>query len=261
MRNIRLDLEYDGRNYCGWQWQPNQLTIEQTLKEAIEKLLCSKIKLFSSGRTDSGVHAEQHVAHFFSDTTLRHKNLLGGLNSILPDDIAVYRVLDMPHDWSARYDAIEREYRYTFYCNPYPNVFFKPWTYHVKYPIDVEAMRKAAKYLEGEHDFTSFRSTHCDADNPVRTMLELSFRQNGDLLHFVVRGHAFLRHQVRTFAGTLLEVGLGRLDPDAIPGILEAKDRHKAGHTIAAHGLTLVAVRYECDHERFKDEKRPLRFP
>lgn len=260
MRNIRLDLEYDGRNYCGWQWQPGQPSIERTLKEAIETLVRHEVVVYSSGRTDSGVHAEQHVAHFFSETTIPNFRILAGLNSLIPDDIVVYRSIDMPIDWSARHDALEREYRYSFYCHPLTSAFFRHWTYWVKKPIDKDAMRAAARHLEGKHDFTAFRSTHCDAENPVRKMLEVSFWEQGDLLHLKVRGHAFLRHQVRTFAGTLLEVGLGRISPDNIPAILESKKRDIAGPTLAAHGLTLAAVRYEGDEERFAGERRTRRF-
>lgn len=260
MRNIRLDLEYDGRNYFGWQWQPNQPSIERTLKKAVETLVRHETTIYSSGRTDSGVHAEQHVAHFFSETRLGRSSLLGGLNSLLPHDIVVYRVHDMHLEWSARHDALEREYRYSFYCHPLSSVFFRHWAYWVKKPLDKEAMRAAARHLEGQHDFSAFRSTHCDAENPIRTMHEVSFWEKGDLLHLKVRGHAFLRHQVRTFAGTLLEVGLGRLIPSDILTILQSRDRDKAGPTLPAHGLTLVAVRYEGDAEWCEEKERTPRF-
>lgn len=260
MRNIRIDLEYDGRNYFGWQWQPAQPSIERTLKEAIETVVRHPATVYSSGRTDAGVHAEQHVAHFFSEASISNANLMAALNSLLPGDIAVYRSIDMPEDWSARHDALEREYRYSFYCHPFTSVFFRHWTYWIKKPLDRDAMREAARHLVGRHDFSAFRSLHCDAENPVRKVLEVSLWEQANLLHLKVRGHAFLRHQVRTFAGTLLEAGLGKIAPADISGILESKDRKLAGPTLPAHGLTLVAVRYEGDEQRFPQDRRANRF-
>ncbi|RJP20978.1 MAG: tRNA pseudouridine(38-40) synthase TruA [Candidatus Omnitrophota bacterium] len=261
MRNIRLDLEYDGQNYCGWQWQPNLPTIEATVKTAVETMLRHEITLYSSGRTDAGVHAEQHVAHFFSDTRLQAIHLLKGLNSLLPDDIVVYRVLDMPIDWRARHDALEREYRYSFYNHIVSSALQRHRTLWIREPLHIEAMRQAAKRLEGNHDFSAFRNIHCDAEHPVRTMLEVSVHDQSPLIHLCVRGHAFLRHQVRTFAGTLLQVGLNKIPPDEIGDILRSKDRKQAGPTLAAHALTLVAVRYEGDEERFFDFQRLIRAP
>lgn len=248
IRNIRLDLEYDGRNYCGWQWQPELPSIEKTVKEAIEKIIGHPIILYSSGRTDAGVHAEQHVAHFFTENTLPADILLKAINAVLPNDIAVYRVVEMPETWSARYDALEREYRYTFFQSDIPSVFFQHWTYWVKAKtLDISAMRQAAPCFEGKHDFSAFRSLHCDAEHPIRTILECRLIDDLPLIHLKVSGHAFLRHQVRTMAGTILYIGLGKLPPDAIGEILQSKDRTKAGPTLAAHALTLVSIRYKED--------------
>ncbi|MBN2327675.1 MAG: tRNA pseudouridine(38-40) synthase TruA [Candidatus Omnitrophica bacterium] len=260
MRNIRLDLEYDGRNYFGWQCQPDRSTVEQTLKNAVEILVQHPVTIYSSGRTDSGVHAEQHVAHFFSETGLPHERILIALNSLLPDDIVPYRCVDMPQDWKARYDAVEREYRYTYYNDSLPSVFFRHWAYWIKKPLDFEAMKTAARYLEGRHDFSAFRSTHCDAENPVRTIYELSLKKKDKLIFMKVRGQAFLRSQVRTFAGTLLDIGLGRFDPHSIPDMLASKDRNVTGPSLPAHGLSLVAVRYEGDEERFAGQEHRSRW-
>jgi len=256
MRNIRLDLEYDGRNYRGWQWQPGLPTIEGIVKTAVETMVRHSIILYSSGRTDAGVHAEQHVAHFFSETALQPIQLMRGLNSLLPKDIVVYRALDMPKDWRARHDALEREYRYSFFRDIAPSVFWRAHALWIRDELDVEAMRAAAGCLVGKHDFSAFRSLHCDADNPVRTILEVSLMDNKPLLHLRVRGHAFLRHQVRTFAGTLLEVGRGKMSPESVQVVLESKDRSRAGPTLPAHGLTLAAVRYAGDEEQFAPMSR-----
>jgi len=260
MRNIRLDLEYDGRNYFGWQWQPNLPTIEKTVKTAVEKIIQHVIILYSSGRTDTGVHAEQHVAHFFSGTRLDALSLLRGINAVLPPDIAVYSVVDMPLDWRARRDALDREYRYTFFCQPAPSAMFRDYTYWVRDPLDVEAMRAAARYFVGKHDFSAFRSQQCDAEHARREIYELTVQESPPFLHIRVRGTAFLRHQVRTISGTLLEVGKGKRSAEEIPEILQSKDRRRAGPTLPAQGLTLVAVRYAGDDHRGIEEIRARRF-
>ncbi len=260
MRNIRLDLEYDGRNYYGWQWQPERPTIEKTVKEAIEKIIRHEIILYSSGRTDTGVHAEQHVAHFFSETRLEPLSLLRGINAVLPPDIVVYSVVDMPLAWRARRDALDREYRYTFFCQPAPSALFRDYTCWVRDELDAEAMRAAARFFVGKHDFSAFRSQQCDAEHAVREIYDMAVQKIPPFLHIRVRGTAFLRHQVRTIGGTLLEVGKGKLSADLIPEILASKDRRRAGPTLPARGLTLVAVRYAGDEERGIEAARATRF-
>lgn len=257
MRNIRLDVEYDGRNYCGWQWQKGQISLEGTIKHAIEKMVGHEITLYSSGRTDAGVHAEQHVAHFFTESPLSINKFLNGLNALTPWDIAIKRVLEMPLDWSSRYDAVEREYRYTFYNAPVPNVFLQPFTCWVRSSMDIEAMRQGAGYFEGKHDFSAFRSLHCDAENPVRTILECSIIEALPLIHLRVRGHAFLRHQVRIMAGTLRQIGLGWKKPEHIQKQLVSKERDSTDETLFAGGLTLVAVRY-ADETGFLQDSQVL---
>ncbi len=246
-RNIRLDIEYDGRNYCGWQWQPNEISIEEKVKQAAEAIANEPIKLLSCGRTDAGVHAEQHVAHFYSTTNAPCIGIMKGINTRLPDDISVYCVSDMPPGWSARYDPYEREYRYSFFCSPSPSVHFFHRTYWVHKALDVNAMNQAASYLEGEHDFEAFRSTHCDADHAVRCLFECRIIDRAPLVHLIIRGTAFLRHQVRTVAGTLLKVGFGSFTPEYVQEILDSKDRSMAAQTLSPKGLTLVAVRYKED--------------
>ncbi|MDP8242759.1 MAG: tRNA pseudouridine(38-40) synthase TruA [Candidatus Hinthialibacter antarcticus] len=250
MRNIRLDLEYDGANYCGWQFQPNHPSLERTLKEAVERIINHTIVLYSSGRTDSGVHAEQHVAHFRSDTTLTHDNIIRGVNSITPRDVLIYAIHDMPLEWSARHDAREREYCYRIYNDQFPSVFWRKHSHWVREPLDLDAMREAASLLEGHHNFNAFRSLHCDADNPVRTLRRLEFFDERPLIRLRVVGEAFLRHQVRIIAGTLLDVGLGKRTPESMRDILESKDRNQAGTTLPGCGLTLVSIKYSDEIER-----------
>ncbi|MBD3267876.1 tRNA pseudouridine(38-40) synthase TruA [bacterium] len=252
MRNIRLDVSYIGKNYFGWQWQPDAVTLEGAIKQAVEQMVRHEITLYSSGRTDAGVHAEQHVAHFFSQTQIQAENFLRGLNSLTPDDIVIRRVRDMPQQWSARHDPIEREYRYTFYNALIPNVFLQDYTCWEKRDLNVQAMREGARYLVGRHDFSAFRSLHCDADNPVRTLLECRIIDDRPLIHIHLRGHAFLRHQVRIMAGALRKVGMGWKEPASIKEALNSKVRDSTNETLPAHGLTLVAVRYAEDDEQDK---------
>ncbi len=259
MRNIRLDLEYDGRNYCGWQWQPNAPTIEAVVKQSIERMVHHSITPYSSGRTDAGVHAEQHVVNFYTHTDITPFAFLNGLNSILPDDIAVYRVMEMPRDWNARHDAIEREYRYRFYHHEAPSVFWRPRSYWIRRSFNIDAMNQSASYLVGKHDFSAFRSNQCDADNPVRCLLDVVIQQQLPFIDINVRGHAFLRHQVRIIAGTLFYVGLGKWPTERVKAILESKNRDNAGPTMPAHALTLIAIRYPGDEEHFAKKEWLIR--
>ncbi|MBZ0255259.1 tRNA pseudouridine(38-40) synthase TruA [bacterium] len=250
MRNIRLDLEYDGTNYCGWQIQPDQPTLEQTIKTAVERIVNHPITLYSSGRTDSGVHAEQHVAHFRSETKLAHDRLLRGVNSLTPDDIAVYCVSDMPLEWSARHDVSQREYCYRIYNDPLPSVVWRKRSLWIRERLDTGAMREAAAILEGRHDFNAFRHLHCDADHAVRTLHHLEIFDERPIIRIRVVGDAFLRHQVRITSGTLLEVGLGKRTPQSIRDVLDSRDRNQAGETLPGCGLTLVSVKYSDEIEQ-----------
>lgn len=250
MRTIRIDLEYDGRNYVGWQCQRNGTSIEETVKTTLEGILCHPVTIDSSGRTDAGVHAEQHVIRIRSQSSLEPWSIMRGMNARLPSDIAVYRVMDMPDGWSARRDAIEREYCYRFWVGSAPSVLWGHRCHWLYRKPDFAAMQTAARHLEGRHDFTSFRSIHCSADHPVRTILQIQIVYEEPILALRIRGQAFLRHQVRIIAGTLLEVGQGRHHPDWVAEVLDAKNRDCAGKTISAQGLTLVAVRYPDDEPR-----------
>lgn len=249
IRNVRIDIEYDGRNYFGWQLQPQRPTIEGTVREAIESIVNHPITLLSSGRTDAGVHAEQHVGQFQTEVKIPCHNLMRAINSRLPNDIAVYRVIDMPHSWKARYSASARNYRYAFLLSDAPSALWGPRAMWYAQPLDLQAMSRAAAYLVGTHNFEAFRSKKCTADNPERTIVEVSLESQPPLLFLQVKGYAFLRHQVRIMAGTLLEVGQGKRQPEEIQDLLQSGVRESAGDTLPAHGLTLVSVRYPQDEE------------
>lgn len=257
-RNIRFDLEYDGRGFHGFQWQPDRPTVEGAAKQALETLLQHEVTVYSCGRTDAGVHALQHTAHVFTDNAIPLRNFLRGLNSLLPPGVSAWHAMDMPAGWSARHDPIEREYRYTILNSPFRSALLAPFVLWSRDRLDAGAMAEAARHLAGEHDFSAFRSLHCDADHPVRRLDEATVVHKPPLITLRVRGTAFLRHQVRIMAGTLYEAGRGFIEPAAVRTILESRDRGNAGPTLAAHGLMLTAVRYREDPPDMEERRSML---
>ncbi|HQO35751.1 MAG TPA: tRNA pseudouridine(38-40) synthase TruA [bacterium] len=243
-RNIRLDLRYDGTDFCGWQMQDNQRSVEGVLLKAIHNILPDLPCLHAAGRTDAGVHAEHQVAQFFSDTQLTTDALHRAVNYYLPPDVAVTSFSDVPPNWDARRHARRRTYRYSILNSRQRDPLIRRTTVSIYRPLNISAMQEAAQIFVGLHDFSAFRSTHCEARNPVRRITGAVLLQETDCLHFWIEGHAFLRHMVRTIVGTLIEVGLGRLSPQDVQGILESRDRSRAGKTAPAHGLTLVRITY-----------------
>lgn len=243
-RNIRLDLRYDGTDFCGWQMQDNQRSVEGVLLEAIRHILPDLPRVHAAGRTDAGVHAEHQVAQFFSDTQLTTEALHRAINYYLPDDVTVTDVSDVPLDWDARRHARRRTYRYSILHSRQRDPLIRRTTARIYRPLDIPAMQEATRVFVGVHDFSAFRSTHCEARNPVRRITGAVLLQEGDCIHFWIEGHAFLRHMVRTIVGTLIEVGLRTLSLEDVQGILKSRDRTRAGKTAPAHGLTLVRVTY-----------------
>jgi len=244
LRNIRLDIEYEGTHYHGWQVQANAVSVSGTIEEALEQVLQHRARLLGSGRTDAGVHALGQVANFTTEREIPAENLQLALNRLLPRDIVIRRAADVPLEFHARRDAIERTYRYQFFVGSHPSALYRTLTLHIRRPLNVSAMRQAAGAFVGSHDFTSFRSRHCDAENPVRTVFSFDVLNDPPFVFLDVKANAFLRNQVRIMASTLLEVGLGRCPASDVPRILEAKNRDLAGPTLKPRGLLLVHVRY-----------------
>jgi len=244
MRNLRLDIEYDGTNYHGWQVQKNAPSVAGAIEQALEQVLQHPVRLNGSGRTDAGVHALGQVANFLTEHTIPEENLQRALNSLLPRDIVIRRVVEASPGFDARRDAVLRCYRYQCFLGEHPSALYRHLTLYVRRPLDIEAMRRAAKYFVGTYDFSALRSAHCDAKGPVRTVTACEVLDERPFLYIDVKAHAFLRSQVRIMAGTLLEVGQGRRPPDDIPAILASKDRKRAGPTLPAKGLILMEVRY-----------------
>ncbi len=244
MRNIKLIIEYDGTNYAGWQVQPNGLAIQQVLEEALEKLIGSRVRIHSSGRTDAGVHARRMVATFRTEKTIPLRAFSDGLNTLLPPDIAVREAGEVSVDFDPRRDAKGKHYRYTILNAPRRLPLVRLHAWHVRERLDLDAMRRAAAHLVGEHDFAAFRASGCAAETTVRRIDALEIGRDGDLIHIDVMGSGFLRNMVRIMVGTLVETGLGKRLPDGFSSLFEVPDRAAAGMTAPAHGLCLMEVFY-----------------
>ncbi len=244
MRNIKLIIEYDGTNYAGWQVQPNGLAVQQVLEGALAKLTGAKVRLYSSGRTDAGVHARRMVATFRTDKSIPLRAFSDGLNTLLPPDIAVREAEEVSVDFDPRRDARGKHYRYTILNAPRRLPLARLHAWHVRERLDLDAIRKAAVHLVGEHDFAAFRASGCAAGTTVRRIDALEIGQEGDIIHIDVTGSGFLRNMVRIMVGTLVEVGLGKRSPDSLASLFEVPDRSAAGTTAPAHGLCLMEVFY-----------------
>ncbi|MCX8042698.1 MAG: tRNA pseudouridine(38-40) synthase TruA [Desulfobacterota bacterium] len=245
MRTIKLVIQFDGTAYHGWQTQAGKRTVQKTVQEAIERILNRPIVLHGAGRTDAGVHALQQVAHFKTDAPIDLVRLKKGLNSILPPDIAVLDVSEMSPDFHARYSARSRSYRYLIWNSPVPKPFIRSYAWHIPQPLNLTAMRAAARLLVGTHDFSAFQSSDRKKTNPVRTVLSVRLKKTaGHLIVFEIRANAFLKHMVRAIVGTLVAVGNGSMTVEDFRNVFEGCDRKAAGKTAPAYGLFLKDVEY-----------------
>lgn len=244
MHSIRLVIEYDGTGYCGWQLQPNGLTVQQVMEEALAQLLGEHVRLTSSGRTDAGVHARGMVACFRTSRTLPPKAYTEGLAAFLPRDIAVRSAEEVPESFHPRFDAVGKHYRYTILSSRSRSPLNRLYTWQVKEPLDLELMGRGGEHFIGEHDFAAFRGYNCSAKTTVRTIHSLEVTRQGEFVVIDVKGSGFLKNMVRIMVGTLAEVGRGKLLPEDIPALLSGGSRPDAGATAPPQGLCLVEVYY-----------------
>jgi len=242
--NIKLTIEYDGTNYQGWQVQPNGVTIQEVLEQALEKILGVKSRLNGSGRTDAGVHALGQVANFICPGGIDLWRLQRGLNALTPPDIVISDAVAVPDSFDARRDARSRVYQYRIWNHPWPSVFHHRFSWHVHDPLELSAMQEAVRFLEGEHNFASFQAAGCDAVHPIRKIYHNSLSQQDDFLVYTIEATAFLRHMVRNIIGTLVEAGRGERPAEDFAELLMARDRTLAGPTAPPQGLFLMEVKY-----------------
>ena len=249
-RNLKLTLSYDGSDFSGWQVQPGASTIQGTLASAIGRITGENVLPQGSGRTDAGVHALAQVASFATSSPIPVENFVKALNDILPPSIRIFEVSEVPADFHARRSAKGKTYQYRIFRGPICAPFLARYVWHFPYPLDEEAMAKAAREIIGEHDFTSFAAVdperggeNAEASN-ARTIFGSSFDRRGEELTYTVRGSGFLHHMVRNLVGTFILVGKGTLTPEDIQRVLAVRDRSAAGATAPASGLFLVSVEY-----------------
>ncbi|MEE8317990.1 MAG: tRNA pseudouridine(38-40) synthase TruA [Candidatus Omnitrophota bacterium] len=247
MRNICLTIEYDGTRFCGWQRQTSRgrsRTVQEEIEKAAKKLFGKKIKLMGAGRTDSGVHAEGQVANFKVDSDLPLRNIKRGLNSLLPRDIAICSIEAKGPSFHARFDAKGKLYRYTILNKKERSPLWKRYTTFCSYGLDINAMRKAARYFIGRKDFRSFQASDKRNGNSVRTVKRLNLISKGSLIEIYIQADGFLYNMVRNIAGTLIDVGRGRIAPEETRDILSKTYRPAAGQTAPSKGLCLIKVFY-----------------
>lgn len=244
MRRIKLVIAYDGTNYCGWQIQPNGITIEEVLNKKLSKLTGEEIHIIGASRTDSGVHALGNVAVFDTQTSIPPERLSYALNQRMPDDIVIVKSEEVPLDWHPRYCNCSKTYEYHILNAQIPDPTRRLTRYYVSYNLDLEKMRQAAGYLVGEHDFASFCNVRTNVEDTVRTIYSLEVTKHEDEITIRIKGNGFLYNMVRIIVGTLLRVGRGFYTPEQVKEILEAKNRQAAGVTVPPHGLMLMGIEY-----------------
>lgn len=243
---IKITLSYDGEKYCGWQVQNNGISIQGVLQDAIKKLTGEEVKVTGSGRTDAGVHALGQVASFsLENSSIPPQKIYKAINVLLPQDIRVLESGLVRDDFDARKSAKKKTYRYSFYVSEVENPLKERYAVRIDGLDCLEEMLSATKKVVGEHDFACFNASGGGAKTTVRTIYDAHFEKNGDDLFFLVTGNGFLYNMVRTLAGTLLEVGKGRITPCDLENLIKNKDRSACGRTLPAKGLCLMKVQYD----------------
>lgn len=257
MRNLKLTIEYDGTNYCGWQIQAGTQsnkrqthTIQEVIEKALQRILQEKVRLIGSGRTDAGVHALAQVANFKTRSSVSTRKLQQALNSLLPQDLVIKKIEEVALGFHSRFKARAKVYRYTILNRPYRSALFKDKVYFYPFPLNAALMRREARCLLGRHDFRSFCASGSNAKSTIRTIKEISIKKMGcssenNFFVIEIEADGFLYNMVRNIVGTLLEIGRGKLPGGSLKKIMCAKDRRSAGPTAPACGLCLLEVKYK----------------
>ena len=248
MKRIKLTVAYDGTNYHGWQVQPNAVTIEGKLNEAISELTKESIQVIGASRTDAGVHALGNVAVFDTESRIPGEKFSYALNQRLPDDIVIQQSQEVDKDFHPRYCTCEKTYEYVILNRKFPLPEYRNTAFFYYGDLDIKAMQEATKAFLGEHDFAGFCSAGAQVKTTVRTLYELTVeKKDNDMICIRVRGNGFLYTMVRIIAGTLLEVGKGNIEAKSLENRIAAADRSQAGPTAPARGLKLIRIQYISD--------------
>jgi tRNA pseudouridine38-40 synthase len=242
LRNIKLEIEYDGTDFHGWQIQPQLRTVQGEIQDKLQTILGHEVNLIGAGRTDVGVHALGQVANFKTERELDKNSIRNGLNGLLPNDIVIKKIEEVDLDFNSRYDAKRRLYKYRIHLGR--TAILRNYVWEVLYPLDLEKIIEATENIEGEHDFSSFCLAESGKENNVCRVSSANWQKSGDELTFKIEADRFLHTMVRGLVGTLVEVGRGYFSVSDFIDIMEAKDRRKAGPTAPARGLYLVEVKY-----------------
>lgn len=245
MRRVKLTIAYDGTAYRGFQLQPNGVTIQSVMEEALGRLLQEPVRLRAAGRTDAGVHARKQVVDFSDSGRRSLETIVRGGNALLPGDIRILSAAEAPPSFDARRHATRKEYRYFLHLDPVASPFLSPYAWHLGRTLDLDAVRVGLSHLPGEHDFSSFRGQGCASRTAVRTIFRAELDAPFPPLRCItIAGSGFLRHMVRNLVGTLVDVGRGRASPERVRELLSLRDRTQAGPTAPARGLFLWDVAY-----------------
>ena len=250
MTRFRLTVEYDGRPFMGWQRQGHGPSVQQAIEEAAEAITGEKVTLHAAGRTDAGVHALAMAAHLDVEKRITPFRLMEGLNARLrPQPVAILDAQVVADDWHARFSCIGRRYVYRIVNRRAPLALEAGRAWRVAVPLDADRMNEAARLLVGRHDFTTFRSAHCQSESPVKTLDRLDVRRDGDRIEIEAAARSFLHHQVRSMVGCLQLVGRGKWSAEDLKAALDARDRAALGYNAPADGLYFVAALYEGEED------------
>ncbi|MFR7544725.1 MAG: tRNA pseudouridine(38-40) synthase TruA [Clostridia bacterium] len=244
MRNIKLTIEYDGKDFNGWQKQPNKLNIQGNIEKVISEITKEEIELIGSGRTDAGVHAIGQVANFKTNSNIPIEKFAIAINSRLKKSIIIKKAEEVPERFHSRYNCKKKTYRYIINNSDMGSAIYRNLEYNIKMPLNLENMKKASKYFEGEHDFSAFKASGTSSKSSVRTIYSADVKKENERIIIELTGNGFLYNMVRIISGTLVEVGLGKIRPEEIEDIIDSKNRQMAGKTLPPYGLYLVEVNY-----------------
>lgn len=246
MRNIKLVIEYDGKEFNGWQKQPNKLNIQGEIEQAIERITGEKVDLMASGRTDAGVHAIGQVANFKTNSNMPIEKFPIALNANLKKSILIKSAEEVEERFHSRLNCKRKTYRYVINNSKYGTAIYRNLETHIPIKLDIQKMQQAIKYFEGEHDFKAFKASGTSSKSSVRTIYKAEVLDAGnERIYIELTGNGFLYNMVRIISGTLVDVGLGKIEPEEIENIILSKDRQYAGKTLPPQGLYLLTVEYE----------------